>query len=139
MSKPDIRWVQRLNSYQKALKQLESGVALAQQRKLSELEQQGLIQGFEFTHELARKTMKDFIEHKGAANIYGSRDATREAFSLDLITDGEGWMAMIKSRNESSHTYNEATANAIATAILESYIDLFRDFRTKMQALASKS
>ncbi len=69
---------------------LERGVELARQRPLSELEQQGLIQGFEFSHELAWNLLKDYIQHQGIAGIIGSRDATRLAFQNDLISDGEG-------------------------------------------------
>ena len=53
MTDPDIRWQQRLANYARALAQLTSAVELARVRKLSELERQGLIQSFEFTHELA--------------------------------------------------------------------------------------
>ena len=38
MTNLDIRWQQRFNHYQKALRQLESSVALSRQRPLSELE-----------------------------------------------------------------------------------------------------
>lgn len=60
----DIRWQQRLASYQRALAQLEAAVTLSQSRPLSELEQQGLIQAFEFTHELAWNVMKDYLSIK---------------------------------------------------------------------------
>lgn len=53
MTKKDIRWKQRFSNYLKALEQLRDGVKLADQRKLSKLEQHGLIQSFEYTHELA--------------------------------------------------------------------------------------
>ena len=53
MADANIRWRQRIDDFERALQVLARGVALAQQRPLSELEQQGLIQGFEFTHELA--------------------------------------------------------------------------------------
>src|SRR6266704_378540 len=96
---PDVRWRQRLQSFRKAFGQLSKAAATAKQRKLSELEQQGLIQTFEFTHELAWNTLKDFLESRGAANIYGSKDATREAFATGLIANGDEWMAMIQSRN----------------------------------------
>ena len=69
---------------------LERGVELARQRPLSELEQQGLIQGFEFSHQLAWNLLKDYLQHQGIAGIIGSRDATRLAFQNDLISDGEG-------------------------------------------------
>ena len=103
--------------------------AQAKQRKLSELEEQGLIQAFEFTHELAWNTFKDFLEARGTVKIYGSRDTTREAFAADLIVNGEAWMKMIEHRNETSHTYNEAIANAIVEAILTRYVAEFDGFQ----------
>ena len=65
----------------------------------------------------------------------GSRDATREAFKLELITEGEHWMEMIRSRNMSSHTYNEDTVNEIRDKILDTYYRLFKDFEAKMITL----
>ena len=111
MSSPDIRWRQRFQSFRKAFSQLSKAAAIAEERELSELEQQGLIQAFEFTHELAWQTLKDFLQAHGTTkNLYGSKDATREAFAQGLNDDGEEWMEMIESRNETSHAYNEETA-----------------------------
>ncbi|HLO64532.1 MAG TPA: nucleotidyltransferase substrate binding protein [Azonexus sp.] len=80
-----------------ALRRLADAVELAAQRSLTPLEHQGLIQAFEFTHELAWNVMRDHFYCQGNSSITGSRDATREASSKGLIDDGEGWMAMIKS------------------------------------------
>lgn len=124
----DIRWQQRLVNYEKALSQLISAVNLSKQRSLSELEKQGLIQAFEFTHELAWNVMKDYFLYQGNTSITGSRDAVRESFSKGLITDGEGWMEMIMSRNQTSHTYNLKVANEIAEKIISqsvSYLIIF--------------
>lgn len=131
----DIRWIQRLNHYEKALAQLTSAVILAQSRPLSELEKQGLIQAFEFTHELSWNVMKDFFYYQGNSDITGSRDATREAFNKGLVTEGEYWMAMIKSRNQTSHTYNENIANEIVHNILMYYHPCFRIFLEKMRSI----
>jgi len=109
----------------------------ARQRELSELEQQGLIQAFEFTHELAWNTLKDFLESRGASNLYGSKDATREGFAKGLVEDGEAWMAMIQSRNQTTHTYNQETADMIAKAILSSYMEAFDSFLDKFTELES--
>ncbi|MEN1760717.1 nucleotidyltransferase substrate binding protein [Anoxynatronum sibiricum] len=136
MSQQDIRWVQRLHSFQKALKQLEEGVRLHQQRPLSHLEKQGLIQAFEFTHELAWKTLKDFLQARGTVDIFGSRDATREAYGLKLIENGQVWMEMIQSRNLSSHTYDEATADEIIRQITSAYAIQFQQLQDKMNILA---
>lgn len=133
----DIRWHQRFSNFNKALSQLENAVSISNDRGLSDLEEQGLIQAFEFTHELAWKTIKDFVEDQGTVKIYGSKDATREAFQMGLITDGEGWMEMILSRNESSHTYNEKTADEISQKILNSYFQLLMTFKKKMEEITS--
>lgn len=85
----DIRWHQRLANYSQALMQLQKAVALRQSRELSELEQQGLIQAFEFTHELAWKVMKDYLRSLGMDALIASRDSTRAAFAAELILDGE--------------------------------------------------
>ena len=135
MEKKDIRWEQRFVNYKRALEQLNRAVDLSHIRDLTELEQQGLIQAFEFTHELAWNVLKDYFEYQGNTNITGSRDATREAFNKGLITDGDGWMEMIKSRNKSSHTYNQETADEIVKKICDDYADLFNRFGQKMKAL----
>ncbi|MDX2345277.1 MAG: nucleotidyltransferase substrate binding protein [Legionella sp.] len=135
MSNTDIRWHQRLDNYTRALKQLESAVELTSTRALSELEKQGLIQAFEFTHELAWKVMKDYFFFQGQSDITGSRDATRAAYSKNLIQDGEGWMEMIKSRNQTSHTYNQAVADEIVQHITQSYYVCFKQFLEKMESL----
>ncbi|WP_459937244.1 nucleotidyltransferase substrate binding protein [Desulfonatronum parangueonense] len=69
MQEDDVRWVQRLAHFRKALIQLGEGVELARQRSLSRLEEQGLIQAFEFTHELAWNTLKDFLESRGTVRM----------------------------------------------------------------------
>jgi nucleotidyltransferase substrate binding protein (TIGR01987 family) len=134
-STPDIRWRQRLQNFRKAFAQLAAAAELAKQRKLSELEQQGLIQAFEFTHELAWNTLKDFLESRGATNLYGSKDATREAFRQGLIANGAEWMAMIQARNRSSHTYNEKTANDVVSATLTSFVPEFSAFLVRFTDL----
>lgn len=132
---PDIRWHQRLANFLKALARLRDGVDLARQRPLSDLEKQGLIQAFEFTHELAWNVMKDYFAWQGTVDITGSRDATRESFSKGLVADGEGWMEMIRSRNQTSHTYNEEVADEIARRIIGTYHPLFEAFSVRMQTL----
>jgi len=125
MSTKDIRWIQRFHNFSKALSQLADAVELAQERPLTRLEEQGMIQAFEFTHELAWNTLKDFLENRGVQNIYGSKDTTREAFKAGLIENGEIWMDMIKSRNQTTHTYDESTVIEILEAVTASYFAEF--------------
>ena len=135
MNMPDIRWIQRLDHFIKAFSQLKEAVELAKRRRLSRLEEQGLIQAFEYTHELAWNTLKDFLENRGVRNIYGSKDASREAFRSGLIENGDAWMDMIKSRNLTTHTYDEATASKIASAIIDSYYLEFDALRITLNKL----
>lgn len=137
MKDQDIRWEQRFQNFEKAFILFEEAVQQGVNEELTDLEKQGLIQRFEFTHELAWNVLKDYFEYQGNTSITGSRDATRDAFEKGLITDGDGWMEMIKSRNQSSHTYNEEIAEEIIENILSRYYQLFIAFKEKMESLKS--
>lgn len=138
MNDTDVRWKQRLSNFRRALIQLSAAVELAETRQLSELERQGLIQAFEFTHELAWNVIKDYFAYQGNTAITGSRDAAREAFNKGLVQDGEGWMEMIQSRNQTAHTYNERVAAEIANRITSRYCRLFRQLLERMEELESR-
>ena len=123
MATADVRWLQRLDNYERALATLQRALSLAAERSLSELEEQGLIQAFEFTHELSWLLLKDFLVDQGVSGISGSRDAVREAVVRGLISAGSEvtWMPIIRSRNLTSHTYNPSVAQDIAALIRERY------------------
>ncbi len=137
-NKTDIRWVQRLDNYNKALSRLTYAVELDKTRKLTELEKQGIIQSFEYTHELAWKVMKDYFIFQGNTEITGSRDATREAFKVGLLEDGDNWLKMIHNRNLSSHTYSEEILEEIYKDIVTIFYPLFVLFQDKMNYLKIK-
>lgn len=134
-SSRDVRWEQRFGNFKKALSQLKKFVEKAQ---LNELEEQGAIQAFEYTYELAWNVMKDFLEHQGQTDIYGSRDAIRKAFQLGLITEGDKWMDAYVSRTKTSHTYNVETAREVVDAILSVYHGLFEALEEKMESLLDR-
>jgi hypothetical protein len=56
---------------------------------------------------------------------------------VGLIQEGEGWMAMIHSRNLSSHTYDEKTAEFLVAAIFKDYVPLFITLQSDMQRYLS--
>jgi nucleotidyltransferase substrate binding protein (TIGR01987 family) len=128
----DIRWQQRFSNFRKALRQLEKFISKGD---LSDLEEQGLIKAFEYTYELAWTTLKDYLEFQGISNLTGSRDTLREAYTNNLIEAGDEWMKMIASRNLTSHSYNEATAEEISSAIFNEYFNLFKKLELKLEAL----
>ncbi|MZQ99049.1 MAG: nucleotidyltransferase [Acidaminobacter sp.] len=134
----DVRWHQRFDNYRKALSQLNEAIEIMNAKQLSNLEKQGVIQSFEYTHELAWKTLKDFLLSRGTVDLFGSRDVVRESFQLGLIENGEIWMEMIKSRNLTSHTYNEATADEIITLIHDHYFSEFVLLKDKLLSQQEK-
>ena len=129
----DIRWMQRLQNFRKAFDNLDEAVKTARERPLSNLEKQGLIQSFEFTYELAWNTVKDFYENIGESNIQGSKDAFRLAFERGLVVDGNSLMKSIKSRQLSSHTYNEKIAQEIYEDIVNIYYKSFHDLLIRLE------
>lgn len=132
----DICWKQQFDNYQRALSRLQAAVSLANHRVLSELEKLGLIKVFEFTHELACNTLKDFLTERGAEKIYGSRDVTRLAFKEGLIDQGEIWMSMVKSRSLTSHTYKEEVAQEIYENIINQYFSEFSALELMLKRLS---
>lgn len=131
----DIRWKQRLQNWNRALAQLTK---FMQRDELNELEEQGLIQSFEYNHELAWNTQKDFLQDQGFTELFGSKNVAKKAFETGLIKNGELWLDMIKSRNLTSHTYNEAVTRQIVDAIVHQYFAELCELNTKMNQLAEK-
>lgn len=136
MTNSDIRWLQRLQSFRNALARLTEAVELQQQRPLSNLEKQGFVKAFEFTHEQAWNLIKDYFIYQGNTQITGSRDATREAFKNNLIAEGDIWMEMIQTRNKAVHVYDEAIVNDVIEKTSDHYYPLFVIFQSVMQKLS---
>ncbi|MFA5480638.1 MAG: nucleotidyltransferase substrate binding protein [Candidatus Muiribacteriota bacterium] len=132
MSYSDVRWIQRFENFQQALAQLKKFI---DKNELNELEEQGLIQSFEYNYELSWNTLKDFYEMQGETEIQGSRDAFRMAFNRGLIQNGDIWMEMIKSRALTTHTYNQKTAMEIMKKIRIDYYPEFINLENKLKSL----
>lgn len=139
MNMEDIRWIQRYSNYCKAFDKLEVAVNLlkngqSQDDDVVALLREGLIQRFEYTHELAWNVMKDYAEYQGYVDVRGSRDAMRKAFEMNLISD-KRWMESIKDRNETSHNYDEQESLNIYNVIVDVYYPLFCQFKGKMDEI----
>jgi nucleotidyltransferase substrate binding protein (TIGR01987 family) len=126
----DIRWQQRFSNFNKALTQLERFV---KHSELNEMEEQGLIKAFEYTYELAWKTLQDLLKEKGYKDIIGPKPVIEQSFQDGYIEDGEAWMRMHNSRNLTSHTYNNETAAEIIKKIREEYLSLFINIRSRLK------
>lgn len=136
MVEKDIRWIQRFNNYRRALEKFNQAVDIISNKmewgeEIDDLLEEGLIQRFEYTHELAWKVMKDYAQYQGYTNIQGSRDAFRKAFEMGII-ENEAWMESINDRNLTSHNYDDETVAEILESIIDTYTPLFNDFEKKM-------
>ena len=110
----EIRWKQRFSNFEKAFKQLEEAVLRIDE--LDDLSKEGLIQRFEYTFELAWKTIKDFIESKGEDEKY-TRDVIKKAFQLEIVENGEIWFEMLEKRNLMEHTYDKSILSEVVSSI----------------------
>ncbi|HBA83604.1 MAG TPA: nucleotidyltransferase [Verrucomicrobia bacterium] len=115
----EIRWQQRFENYGKALTQLNAACG---KESYSDLERAGLVQIFEFTFELAWKTLKDWLFIEGF-ELNTPREAIRKAFEVKLLdeADAETLLDGLKKRNLLSHTYEEETAREAEDLIKNHY------------------
>ena len=126
----DIRWQQRFINFNKVFSQLDR---FMQEKSLNEMEEQGLIKAFEYTYELSWKTLQDLLKDKGYTNVVGPKPVIEQSFQDGYIVDGKGWMRMHVSRNLTSHTYDEETAEEIIKSIRSEYFDLLKNLQTRLQ------
>lgn len=82
-----------------------------------------LIQAFEISFELGWKAIKDYLEYNGIS-VDTPRASIKEAYSANIINDGQSWIEMMETRNKTSYTYKEVFANQTALEILNNYIPL---------------
>lgn len=139
MAEQDIRWIQRFSNYRKALHRLGQAVDIVTgqadwEEEIDDLLKEGLIQRFEYTHELAWKVMKDYAEYQGYTDVKGSRDALRKALEMGLIDDSR-WMESIEDRNLTSRYYDKIVMEKICNNILQVYYPLFKEIEKKLQSI----
>lgn len=134
----NIRWQQRFEKYKQALHQLESAVLEYADTEI-DIIKEGIIQRFEFTHELAWKVMQDYLKYQGATDIFGSKSATRIAFNRELINNGEVWLDMIETRNITVHTYDEKILDVQFRKVVNDYLPLFLQFQQRLEKLCQIS
>ncbi len=113
------RFIERKQDLTNATKRLKE--ALAQEE--TDIVIDGVLHRYEFTFELAWKTLKDYLEYLGIPMNTGSpREVIKESFAHNLISDGETWIKMMLARNSLSHLYDEETSRQIYVAIKNEYI-----------------
>lgn len=129
----DIRWLQRYDNFQKACNRiLEITTSDKKPQDLSELEQEGLVQRFEYTFELAWKVLQDLLKYKGYEFMQGPNGTLQKAFEDGLINNHDAWRRMAKARVTTAHTYNEGDALAIVESIYSEFAELLNDLNARL-------
>lgn len=129
MSEKDIRWKQRFQNFDRAFVLLRSAFEEKKMEEFSQLEQEGVIQRFEYTYELAWKTMKDYLQDNGIVlPEITARNVIKEAYSSKIIDDGQVWIDMMLHRNLLAHTYDFAKFQEVLNAVSERYLSAFSSF-----------
>ena len=118
----DIRWEQRFENFERAFRLLLEPLG-ADAGALSDLEKEGVIQRFEYTFELAWKTLKDYLVYNGVAfEQITPRSVIKEAFAAKIIVDGQTWIDMLEQRNTMSHTYDNEKFETAFRNISQRYL-----------------
>lgn len=137
---PKPRWHYRFDSYSRALGLLRGGVTQANAAGLSELEQEGLVQRFEYTWELAWKLLKDYLEAEGVVlETVTPRATVRAALGAQLIRDGDAWMRALDARNAMSHTYDPRGFERVVQDLRAEYLGLFEALHARLEPLTREA
>lgn len=125
----NIRWKQRFNNFEKAFNLLKSVFEEKEINELSLLEQEGVIKRFEYTYELAWKTLKDYLEYNGSLNNIdiSPRNIFKEAYSAKIINSQDDFIDMMLSRNLLSHTYDFVKFKEIIKRIENNYLKILNE------------
>lgn len=124
------RFKERKKEFTNALERLMEAL----KEEETEIVIDGVLHRFEFTFELAWKSMKDYLEYMGVINKVGSpREIIKSAFEYELIDKGGEWIKMMLACNTLSHLYDEATSREIYYDIKNEYINLLSDLNKKFE------
>lgn len=126
------RYRTKLENFENAVARLREGVQAYQQAP-AKIVRDGVIQRFEFTCELAWKTTREFLLEQNFTELNSPKATMRQAFTYGLIDDEAAWIALLNARNQTSHIYDDATAQEIYDQIGTQYVALFDDLLARLK------
>ena len=112
------RWQQSFADYKKAVNRLQKSL---DQGSFNELEKDGVVQRFEFTFELAWKTLKKYLEDQGFSEIASPKKVIQKSFENNLFSNSDFWIEMLDDRNRMSHMYDQEASEEIFQNIKDKY------------------
>lgn len=131
----DVRWQQRFNNFENAHRNLIEMLELLKKEPLNKAYKLAVIQSYEMDIELTWKTLKDYLNYLGY-KVQAPREVIKQAFSAEIIKDGEIWIQMLEDRNLTSHIYDESKAQEVVDSIVNDYFDkldfLYNFFKGKL-------
>lgn len=127
ISSQDIRWKQRFQNYEKAFKRLSHAIEVVKSTPDDDLLQSGLVQTYEYTFELAWKTLKDYLMLEGF-EVRSPRETIRQGFQSGYIMNGEDWLQALADRNLTTYIYDDEIIVRVLSDIFERYFFLLQDF-----------
>ena len=133
----DIRWKQRFQNYEKAFKRLSRAIEVVKSAPDDDLLQSGLVQTYEYTFELAWKTLKDYLTLEGF-EVRSPRETIRQGFQSGYIMNGEDWLQALADRNLTTHIYDDEIIIRVLNGIFERYFFLLQDFYVSFKEKANE-
>jgi nucleotidyltransferase substrate binding protein (TIGR01987 family) len=122
----NIRWQQRFQNFEKAYFSLNESIEAYENDADNLFIRDSIIQRYEYSIELAWKTLKDYLEEEGFIDVSSPKKVIRQALKEGYITNST-WLKALDDRNKTSHAYDEEMANEVTTEIQEQYFFLLRD------------
>lgn len=115
--------LQKIENYKNAGARLSEALAEYAKNPNSTVIRDGVMQRFEFTFELAWKSLREYMEDQGASmDAIFSKQVFKAAYAAEIISDGQVWLDMLTSRNVTSHVYDDAQAAQVVADIRDRYI-----------------
>lgn len=133
----DVRWKQRFQNYEKAFGRLVRAIEVVKATPDDDLLQSGLVQTYEYTFELALKTLKDYLESKGFL-LRSPRETIRQGFQSGFIANAEDWLQALADRNLIDHIYDDEVMARVLKDVFERYFFILQEFNTSFKAKADE-
>lgn len=122
----NIRWQQRFQNFEKAYFSLNESIEAFEKEPNNLFIRDSIVQRYEYTIELAWKTLKDYLEEEGFIDVSSPKKVIRMALKEGYVTD-TAWLNALDDRNKTSHAYDDEMAKEVTSEIINQYFFLLRD------------
>jgi nucleotidyltransferase substrate binding protein (TIGR01987 family) len=124
---------QALLQFANSLRRFDEALAL---EPIDDIHRAGCIQYFEFTFDLAWKSIQSIAAFYGLEPVKSPRVAFKAAFSQGWVEEQSPWLGMLEARNRMSHVYSSEEALEVyesLQAFREPFHSLYRNLHAAYQ------